>query len=99
MLAAHGRDVPRDVSVVGFDNLATAATTSPPLTTVQNPMVEMVRGATDLLLDLVGGRGDEIASQVLAPELVERDPSDPAPSAAPRGTRGVGSRDAVGGRS
>ncbi|CPU67494.1 Uncharacterised protein [Mycobacteroides abscessus] len=36
-------------------------------------MVEMVRGATDLLLDLVGGRGDEIASQVLAPELVERD--------------------------
>ncbi len=73
VLAAHGRDVPRDVSVVGFDNLATAATTSPPLTTVQNPMVEMVRGATDLLLDLVGGRGDEIASQVLAPELVERD--------------------------
>ncbi|KON73992.1 hypothetical protein M768_07760 [Cellulosimicrobium cellulans F16] len=73
VLAAHGRDVPRDVSVVGFDNLATAASTVPPLTTVQNPMVEMVRGATDLLLDLVGGRGDEIASQVLSPALVERD--------------------------
>jgi len=72
VLAQHGRSVPGDVSVVGFDNLANAATTSPPLTTVQNPMVEMVRNATDLLLDLVAHRSDEVSSCVLSPELVER---------------------------
>lgn len=72
VLARHGRTVPGDVAVVGFDDLATAATTSPPLTTVRNPMVEMVRDATDMLLDLVAHGGGDVSSRVLAPEIVER---------------------------
>ncbi|MBD8080225.1 LacI family DNA-binding transcriptional regulator [Cellulosimicrobium arenosum] len=72
VLAQHGRRVPQDVSVVGFDDLATAATTSPPLTTVRNPMITMVRDATDMLLDLVANGSKDFTPRVLAPELVER---------------------------
>ncbi|MBD5786428.1 LacI family DNA-binding transcriptional regulator [Cellulosimicrobium terreum] len=73
VLTQHGRQVPQDVSVVGFDDLAAAASTSPPLTTVRNPMVEMVHSATDILLTLVAHGGEDVTSRVLSPALVERD--------------------------
>ena len=41
--AAGGRDVPRDLSVVGFDNAPESAISSPPLTTVAQPLVEKGR--------------------------------------------------------
>lgn len=54
VLQRHGRTVPDDVRVVGFDDLGVAESAEPPLTTVASPVVEMSRVAGELLLSLVG---------------------------------------------
>ncbi len=55
VLAELGRTVPDDVAVVGFDDFGDAATSSPPLTTVRNPAVEMAEHATRMLLQQIAG--------------------------------------------
>lgn len=54
-LAARGLSVPGDVAVTGFDDLGIAASTTPRLTTVRNPVVQMVNAATSTLLALLTG--------------------------------------------
>lgn len=49
MAAARGREVPRDLSVVGFDNAPESAISVPPLTTVAQPLVEKGRAAARVL--------------------------------------------------
>lgn len=59
LLAASrlGLDIPRDLSVVGFDDQEQlAAHVVPPLTTIALPHREMGRRATELLLDRLAGR-------------------------------------------
>jgi LacI family transcriptional regulator len=46
----HGLRIPDDVSVVGFDDIPQAAHVHPPLTTVRQPLEEMGRAATRMLL-------------------------------------------------
>lgn len=48
-----GHKVPKDVSVVGFDDIAGAATNNPALTTVHQPLGEMGRIAASTLLELI----------------------------------------------
>ena len=71
-LAENGRSVPDDVSVVGFDDLRLAAYTSPPLTTVRQPGVEIARLATEILIGLTEGRPAQRMRHLLEPELVLR---------------------------
>jgi LacI family transcriptional regulator len=53
-----GLDVPRDVSVSGFDDVDAAALITPPLTTVQAPMYALGAQAVRLLLgDMLGREG------------------------------------------
>ena len=67
-----GRRVPDDVAVIGFDDIAIAADTDPPLTTVRQPAAEMTRTMVDLLLRRI--RHEEVPDVVtLATELVVRD--------------------------
>lgn len=54
VLEKHGRRVPEDVAVVGYDDLGVAATAMPPLTTVVNPVSEMAKWATSELLFILG---------------------------------------------
>lgn len=49
-LQALGRRVPDDVAVIGFDDVADAASTSPPLTTVRQPLEAMTQAMAALLL-------------------------------------------------
>jgi DNA-binding LacI/PurR family transcriptional regulator len=51
-----GLAVPEDLSVVGFDDVAAAAVSDPPLTTVHQPLQERGRAAGELVLDLLHGR-------------------------------------------
>jgi len=70
-----GRGIPGDVAVVSFDDLPEAATTDPPLTSIHQPVEQMGREMTRLLLDQLEG-GDQIPRQViLGTHLVVRESS------------------------
>ncbi len=48
-----GLAVPRDISIIGFDDIPQAALTCPALTTISQPKVEMGRRGAELVLDLI----------------------------------------------
>ena len=50
---AAGLLVPRDISVVGFDDIAFAALADPPLTTVCSPRLEIGRRAIEALMTTI----------------------------------------------
>jgi LacI family transcriptional regulator len=52
----RGLDVPRDLTVVGFDDSALATTVWPELTTIRQPIAEMSRQAVTLLADEIRSR-------------------------------------------
>jgi DNA-binding LacI/PurR family transcriptional regulator len=70
-LRAAGRRVPEDVAVVGFEDSAVARYAQPPLTTVRQPIEEMGRQATRLLLAQVAGDAGGM-HLILDTELVVR---------------------------
>jgi len=73
-LGARGIRVPEDVAIVGYDDLGVAERTQPPLTTLRNPIDQMVTEAVRLLVEAIdqGGRGAP-RRVVFVPELVRRD--------------------------
>jgi len=76
-----GLTVPRDVSVVGFDDIQSAAYSTPSLTTVRQPLTEMGQRGAQILLNRIAHREKEYPSEiVMAPELVVRESTGPAPS-------------------
>jgi DNA-binding LacI/PurR family transcriptional regulator len=70
-LRSAGRRVPEDVAVVGFEDSAIAAYAQPPLTTVRQPIEEMGRQATRLLLARAAGEATGM-HLILDVELVVR---------------------------
>ncbi|ASW55260.1 LacI family DNA-binding transcriptional regulator [Plantactinospora sp. KBS50] len=97
-LDAIGMRVPRDVSVVGIDDIALSRLTRPKLTTVATPTAVAGRTAVDMLLQhdapagsrggRAGGRGTAgddrrtTAQVTLQTELVIRESTGPGPAAA-----------------
>jgi LacI family transcriptional regulator len=78
--AARGVDVPGQLSVVGFDDTATATSTNPPLTTVNQPLAEKGEIAARLLLDLLDGKPGTAETVVELPTtLIVRASTGPAP--------------------
>jgi LacI family transcriptional regulator len=67
-----GLSVPRDVSVVGFDDSMYASASSPQLTTVRQPFVQMGEVAYQLLSDQIEGRDPAAVRVELAATLVIR---------------------------
>ncbi|HID85814.1 MAG TPA: LacI family transcriptional regulator, partial [Anaerolineae bacterium] len=77
---AAGLRVPEDVSVVGFDDIAEASFTNPPLTTVAQPKLEMGRKGAELLIEMM--QNDDTPSDAtltLDVHLVVRESTGPAP--------------------
>jgi len=82
-LSESGKRVPDDVSVVGFDDLWLAAYLTPPLTTIRQPLAEIGRLATELLIDVLRGkRRSRRVRHILRPELVVRASTARAPGPA-----------------
>jgi DNA-binding LacI/PurR family transcriptional regulator len=71
-LETSGRRIPDDVAVVGFDDVPFAQHTTPPLTTVRQPLEEMTRAMCDLLLRHIEGQGKDDDHVVTPTTLVER---------------------------
>jgi len=78
-----GLSVPGDVSVVGFDDIQSAAYSTPSLTTVRQPLAEMGTRGAQVLLERIANRDAPFAAEiVMAPELVIRESTGPAQSGA-----------------
>ena len=69
---ARGLDVPRDVSVVGYDDSPLIAFTDPPLTTVRQSVQAMGSAAVRALLDEISGVAAPRSEYIFRPELVVR---------------------------
>ncbi len=69
LAVAHDRgiDLPAQLSVAGFDDTTLARTVWPPLTTIHQPMAELARTATEILI-----AGGDITHRRLPHSLVER---------------------------
>jgi len=68
-----GRDVPSDVSVVGFDDIQAAAFHNPRLTTVRQPMRKMGEVAANALLDCIANVSGGGQTILIEPELITRE--------------------------
>jgi DNA-binding LacI/PurR family transcriptional regulator len=71
-LQEAGLRVPDDVSVVGFDDIQSAAYTNPPLTTVRQPLIKMGETAARTLLERIEGKMKYVPEIAIEPELVVR---------------------------
>ncbi|WP_219412368.1 LacI family DNA-binding transcriptional regulator [Pseudonocardia nigra] len=74
-----GLEVPRDLSIVGYDDLPLSGWIGPALTTVHQPLQDMATTATRMLLDLAHGDTPALRRVELATELVVRESTAPPP--------------------
>jgi LacI family transcriptional regulator len=76
---ARGIDVPRSLSITGFDDLDLSAQLTPSLTTMRVPSAEMGRRAAEFLLSRIGG--DAVPDKLeLEAELIVRGTTAPPAS-------------------
>lgn len=79
-LREAGKSIPQDVSVVGFDDIQSAAFHHPGLTTVRQPLRRMgILAAETLVRQMADTPGNPIVAQVVVdPELIVRESTGPA---------------------
>jgi LacI family transcriptional regulator len=80
MRAFHegGLQIPRDVSVVGFDDIPAAAFHYPSLTTVRQPLHRMGELAVEMLVERLEGSKEMPREIAVQPEIVVRESTGPA---------------------
>lgn len=78
-----GLEVPRDLSIVGFDDITLARYARPPLTTIRQDALAKGRVAAEMLVSLLNGTL-ATRQRVLPTELVVRESAGPAPEGARR---------------
>lgn len=71
-LRESGLRVPEDVALIGFDDIPEAAHSSPPLTTVRQPMMQVGAQAAIMLMERMAKRDTPPVRQELPVELVVR---------------------------
>ena len=69
-LKEHGLSIPKDVGVAGFDDIAVANFTSPPLSTVKQDTKRAGELLVEALLDMIAGKA--VDSRLLEPQLIVR---------------------------
>lgn len=68
-----GLNIPRDMAIVGFDDMPWAPSLDPPLTAVAQPTHELGCTAANLLLQRIADKDREIVEMKLEPTLIIRD--------------------------
>ena len=79
--SAHrlGIDIPGDLSVAGFDDIALARQVDPTLTTVRQPLVQMAERAVQLLTNGNGTDAPESVHESIPATIQKRESTGPAP--------------------
>ena len=72
-----GLNVPRDISVAGFNNISFAEYCEPPLTTISQPAEEFGTQAMSKLYDVINGNESKNKNTYLPFELIVRDSTGP----------------------
>ncbi|MBN1983858.1 MAG: SpoIIE family protein phosphatase [Chitinivibrionales bacterium] len=62
-LRAHGKQIPHDIALVGFDNIEESQCISPPLTTVSQPLYDLGRTAVEMVMRLL--RNEQIPQNII----------------------------------
>ena len=75
--AAAGLSIPNDLSVVGFDDIALAAYSNPPLSSIVQPKHQTGELAARLLLQRIAQPDRELQRAILQPSLVVRQSTGP----------------------
>ncbi len=76
--AEAGCSIPRDLAVVGYDDLELAHFTNPPLTTIAQPKKEIGVQAVHLLVERISRKSSSPIRLVLPPELIVRRSTQPS---------------------
>jgi LacI family transcriptional regulator len=72
-LTNAGLRVPRDIRLVGYDDIAMAAELATPLSTIRQPIPQLGTAAVRLVIEQIDGTtSGEVPHVVLQPELVVR---------------------------
>jgi LacI family transcriptional regulator len=67
-----GLSIPKDISVIGFDDILASSKTNPPLTTIRQPLRTFGNKLVDLLIDQIESPNQMARKIVLDTELVIR---------------------------
>jgi LacI family repressor for deo operon, udp, cdd, tsx, nupC, and nupG len=78
-LAEAGMRVPHDISIMGFDNIEASAYTTPPLTTVNQPFLQLGQEAFSLLMRMLDGEQANPSNVLLPAEIVIRESTGAPP--------------------
>ncbi len=71
--AARGVKIPKDISLIGYDDLIFSKLVKPALTTVKQPIIQMGREAFDIAIAAIDGGLDKDKDVVFNPELIVRE--------------------------
>jgi len=71
-LREEGRRVPEDIAVIGFDGIPEGEFSDPPLTTIAQPVDQLVPLALDMLLAQIADPDLPVQRMALEPPLVVR---------------------------
>lgn len=72
-LSSRGAAIPRDIAVIGFDDFGLSRVTTPSISTVHVPTVDMASRAAHRLLDLIAGISPAEAHTEVTVDLVLRE--------------------------
>lgn len=83
---SKGLSVPKNVSVIGFDDISTSSHVFPPLTTMRQPLADLCASAVGELVSLIGGAEVEAKKITFPMELVVRGSTGPVAAKLATGT-------------
>jgi LacI family transcriptional regulator len=71
-ISERGLRVPRDISLIGVDDIEISVHLNPPLTTMRQPLDQLANIAVEMLLQVIREETLELSLRLLEPELIVR---------------------------